>query len=141
MAIVVPYPHYDGSTLKGGEAALLRYIIGVNNNPIMHLFSSNTTPTDSGTKLASDFTECTSAGYAPVTLPSAYWWYTFTNSNVTSALYTEQAFNFTTSATVYGYYVTNSDGDLLWTERFAVTAFVIPEGGGSITIQPKLSLA
>ena len=49
---------------------------------------------------------------------------------------------------VYGYYVTScavsglhdNTGNLLWCERFLGAPFVMPSGGGTIAVQPKLTL-
>lgn len=141
MAIVVPNPQLVTGNYVGGEAALLRYIVGkeIPDNPVMKLFSNDHTPSDLST--ISNFTESSTTGYAAFTLVGTNWWITCTEAGVTSALYSEHTFTFSTNATVYGYYITDTSGRLLWCERFSTVAFVIPEGGGSITIAPKISLS
>lgn len=133
MALVVPD--------QKGEILLLQYIVGMVNadNPILHLFANDVTPSDS--TVIGDLTEVSgSVGYAVKTLLSASWTTTQT-AGVTSAVYSEQTFAFTTNATSYGYYVTNASNNLLWLERFSGAPFEIPDGGGSISISPRLGLS
>jgi len=124
-----------------GEILLLQYIVGMVNadNPVLHLYANDITPSDS--TVGTDLTEVpTSKGYAPITLLSSNW--TTTQSNgVTTAVYSEQTFTFTTDATAYGYYVTDQSNRLLWLERFSGAPFDIPEGGGTISVTAKLTLS
>lgn len=133
MALVVPD--------QKGEILLLQYIVGMVNadNPILHLFANDVTPSDSS--VIGDLTEVSgSVGYAVKTLLSANWTTTQT-AGVTTAVYSEQTFTFTTNATSYGYYVTNASNNLLWLERFSGAPFETPDGGGSISITPRLGLS
>ena len=132
MALVCPDVH--------GEILLLQYIVGMVNadNPVLHLFGNNVTPSDS--TVIGDLTECTSAGYAAITLASINWTTTQTGG-VTTAIYSEETFAFSTDAVSYGYYVTNETGQLLWLERFSGAPFSIPDGGGTISITAKLTLS
>lgn len=133
MALVVP-------DVKG-EILMLQYIVGMVNadNPVLHLFANDVVPTDS--TLISNLTEVsTSTGYAAKTLLSANWTTTQTGG-VTTAVYSEQTFNFTTDATSYGYYVTDTSNNLLWLERFSGAPFDLPDDGGTIGISPKLGLS
>jgi hypothetical protein len=125
---------------NSGEILLLQYITGlvVAGNPVIHLYGTNTT-VDNNTVIG-DLVEVTSAGYAPITLTSSNWTTTQT-SGVTSAVYSEQTFAFTTDAQAYGYYVTDSSGALLWLEEFSGAPFAVPSGGGSISITAKLTLS
>lgn len=123
-----------------GEILLLQYIVGLVDagNPVLHLFSSDTTPSDS--TVIGDLSECTSAGYAAITLISAQWTVT-QNAGVTTAQFSERTFSFATNARSYGYYVTDTSGNLLWLERFNGAPFDIPDGGGSISVTTKLTLS
>jgi hypothetical protein len=123
-----------------GEILLLQYILGMTlaDNPVLHLYSNNLTPSDSTT--IAQLTEVTSAGYDAITLLSAQWT-TTQSGGVTTGVYSEQTFAFATDATSYGYYVTNETGDLLWLERFSGAPFEIPDGGGTISITAKLTLS
>lgn len=134
MALVVPDLH--------GEILMLKYIVGLADatNPVIHLFANDITPTDS--TVIGSLTECTIAGYAPITLVSSNWTVGQV-SGITTASYSERTFSFSTAATAYGYYVTDTTGGgglLLWLERFSGAPFQIPDGGGSISITTKLVL-
>lgn len=133
MALVVPD--------QKGELLMLQYITGMvaAGNPVLHLFSNDVTPSDS--TVIGDLTEvATSKGYSAITLVSNSWT-TTQSSGVTTAVYGEETFTFTTDATSYGYYVTDENGDLLWLERFSGAPFSIPDGGGTISITAKLQLS
>ena len=133
MALVVPD--------QKGEILLLQYIVGMVNadNPVLHLFSNDVTPSDS--TVIGDLTEVGGGtGYAAITLVSPSWTTTH-SAGVTTAVYSEQTFAFTTDATSYGYYVTNETGQLMWLERFSGAPFDIPDGGGTISITSKLTLS
>ena len=133
MALVCPDVH--------GEILMLQYIVGMVSagNPVIHLFANNVTPSDS--TVLGDLTEVgASTGYTPITLTSSNW--TTTQSvGVTTAIYSQQTFTFTTDATSYGYYVTNTSNQLLWLERYTNAPFEIPDGGGTISITTKLVLS
>jgi len=137
MALVVP---------DQGEIILLQYLTGIVSagSPTLHLFGGNTTPSDSTTLsgLQNASNAVTSSGYAFSVLASNKWTTTQSVSGVTTALYSEVTFTFNTDATVYGYYVTDSAvNNLLWVERFSGAPFQIPDGGGTITITPKVTLS
>jgi len=123
-----------------GEILLLQYIVGMVNadNPVLHLYANNVTPSDSTVK--EDLTEVTGGGYAPITLLSSNWT-TTQSGGITTAVYSEQTFTFTTDATAYGYYVTDQSNRLLWLERFSGAPFDIPDGGGTISVTAKLTLS
>ena len=124
-----------------GEILLLQYIVGMVNadNPVLHLYANDVTPSDS--TIVGSLTEVAGAtGYAAITLLSANWT-TTQSGGVTTAVYSEQTFTFTTDATSYGYYVTDETGQLLWLERFSGAPFDIPDGGGTISITAKLTLS
>jgi len=130
MALVCPYV---------GEVILLKYIVGKENagSPVLHLYSNELTPSDS--TLIGNLTEVTVDNYAPITLTSANW--TITSTGVSTAVYSEETFVFITNVSVWGYYVTDDSNQLLWLEKFGSSAFVIPDGGGTISITTKLTLS
>lgn len=124
-----------------GEILLLQYIVGMVNadNPVLHLYANDVVPSDS--TIMADLTEVpTSTGYTAITLLSSNWT-TVQSSGVTTAVYSEQTFTFTTDATAYGYYVTDQSNQLLWLERFSGAPFDIPDGGGTISVTAKLTLS
>ena len=123
-----------------GEILLLQYIVGMVNadNPVLHLYANDVVPTD--TTVKADLTELAgSTGYTPITLLSSNWT-TVQAGGVTTAVYSEQTFTFTTDATAYGYYITDQSNQLLWLERFSGAPFDIPDGGGTISVTAKLTL-
>lgn len=124
-----------------GEILLLQYIVGMVSagSPVLHLYSNDVTPSDS--TIIGDLTQVAgSTGYSAITLTSANWT-TVQASGVTTAVYSEQTFSFTTDAVAYGYYVTDQSNNLLWLERFTGAPFDIPDGGGTISITAKLTLS
>jgi hypothetical protein len=108
-----------------GAAAFLRaYFNNVwpagGKNLTLRLFTNNYTPLDTST--ASNFTEAVGGGYTAKALTNASW----TESNVAGieqAAYALQTWTFTGAlsgnATVYGYYVTDADGVLIYAEAQA----------------------
>ena len=109
------------------------------DNPVLHLYANDITPSDSTIK--ADLQEVgTVSGYHAITLLSSNWT-TVQSSGVTTAVYSEQTFTFTTDSTAYGYYVTDQSNQLLWLERFSGAPFDIPDGGGTISVTAKLTLS
>jgi hypothetical protein len=131
MALVIP----DIS-----EVVLLNNMLNIATptNTVLHLYSNNLTP--SSTTVIGDVTEVASGGYASVTLTSSSWTVETSVGGITTATYSEQTFNITTSSTVYGYYITNVAGDLLWLERFTAAPFQLPGSGGQILVTSTISL-
>lgn len=133
-----------------GEILMLQYLVNMlatdgtsgpsSGQRLLRLFTNNLTPTDS-TTLATVTEAVGSTGYAPITLVGASWTTTQV-AGVTTAVYSEETFTFTTAVTVYGYYVTTIYGSpaLLWLERFSGAPFILPSGGGQIAISPRISL-
>lgn len=130
-----------------GEILLLQYIVGcaqykmgVDDDPVLHLYSNAVVPSDS--TVIGNLTEvATATGYHAITLVANNWTTTQTGGGVTTAVYSEQTFTFGTNATAYGYYVTNKSNQLLWLEQFSGAPFNIPDGGGTISITTKLTLS
>jgi hypothetical protein len=131
MALVIP---------NASEVKLLNNLLNISSptNTILHLYSNNLTP--SSTTVIGDVTETASGGYAAITLTSSSWTVATSGGGITTASYAEQTFNITTSATIYGYYITNLAGDLLWLERFTAAPFQLPGSGGQVLITSQLSL-
>jgi hypothetical protein len=131
MALVIP---------NNSEVKLLNNLLNISSptNTILHLYSNNLTP--SSTTVIGNVTEVAAGGYAAITLTSTSWTVATSGGGVTTASYPEQTFNITTSATIYGYYITNLAGDLLWLERFTAAPFQLPGSGGQVLITSQLSL-
>lgn len=131
MALVIP---------NASEVKLLNNLLNISapTNTILHLYSNNLTP--SSTTVIGDVTETASGSYAAITLTSSSWTVATSGGGITTASYAERTFNITTSATIYGYYITNLAGDLLWLERFTAAPFQLPGSGGQVLITSQLSL-
>ena len=106
-------------------------------NLTLKLYTNNYTPLDSST--AGNFTEATGGGYAAKTLANGSW----TQSNVggiEQVLYALQSFIFTGALTgnpaIYGYFVVDADGVLVWAELIAAP-FTPANNGDHLDITPK----
>ena len=134
MALVVP----DVS-----EIVLLQYIVNITSagDPVLHLYSNDLTPAEAtpGPGTSGGPTQSTAAGYAAITLTGSNWTTTLA-SGVSTAVYPGVTFSFTTGASPYGYYVTDTSDNMLWIERFSGAPFTLPSGGGDIAITPKITL-
>lgn len=115
-----------GAPPSGGERAL-------------RLYTNNLNPSKS-TEIE-DLTEASEAGYSPITLTGVSWTFSTSSGGTNSAIYSEQAFNFTEGVTVYGYYVTTTEGTpkLLYAERFTDGPYGLISSGGQITVVPFLA--
>lgn len=122
------------------QIVILQYIMGLTapGNKILHLYKND--PSISTATTLGSLTESTEAGYAPVTLYSISWTISQDMSGVTTAIYSEMPFDFTTGATVYGYYLTSVTGSLLWVERFGGAPYQLPTGGGEIAVSARTTL-
>jgi len=132
MALVVP---------DSGEVEMLKRILNVtiaDPDVVLRLYTNDYTPIE--TSVVGSFTDATGAGYAPVTMTPATW---TISGDPTEAIYSEIELAFTAAEpTIYGYFLTNTaDNTLLWAERFVDGPYVIPAGGGSVFITPKIQLA
>jgi len=121
------------------EILMLQMLLNVVNNDdqIIHLYTNDVTPVKS--TLQSSLDEATEAGYAPITLTGTTWGVTQV-AGVTTAEYPPVTFNLSEAATLYGYYVTNTDDDIMWVERFSGAPFELPGPGGSVAISQTLEL-
>lgn len=132
MTLVVP---------DEGERRLLEYIVNkaAPTNLVLRLYiNSVDLSTESFT--TSSFTEANASGYAAVTLTGANWTVS-TSSGVSTAVYnTSINFSFNVGQSVYGYYVTNTSGQIMWAEQFPGAPFSLPSGGGEISVRPQVQL-
>lgn len=108
----------------------------------MRLFGNDVTP--AGGNTAASYTEIAGGGYATKPLTIANW--TITAGAPSVALYNSvQDWTFTGAinapSTIYGYYITrDSDGLLMWAERFPVgNVPFTPIAGSVIRVTPKIT--
>jgi hypothetical protein len=133
MALVVP---------NEGERRLLEYIVNKTptTNLVLHLYV-NSVNLSLENFTASSFTEATAGGYASATLAGSNWTASTAGSGVSSAVYNSSiTFTFSTGQSVYGYYVTDTSGQILWAEEFSGAPFNLPVGGGEISVRPQVQL-
>jgi hypothetical protein len=131
MSLVVP---------NEGELLLLGYIVN-KDEPVdltLRLYTVDITLAES-TQYA-NFTEATAAGYAAQTLTGSDWSTSMVATDTATATHVEKTFTMTAAATIYGYYVTAGTSKVMWAERFSGAPFVLPAGGGTIAITPKVTL-
>ncbi|HLC17492.1 MAG TPA: hypothetical protein VJM57_00565 [Thermodesulfobacteriota bacterium] len=111
------------------------------NNLTIKLFTNNVTPADTDT--AGTYTEATGGGYAAKTITNGSWTVTVGN-DPSDAAYAQQTWTFTgaltTNPTIYGYYVVDADGTLLWAEKLAAS-FTPANNGDELKITPKFQLS
>ena len=95
-----------------GDVLALQRIVNftATGNLKLHLFVNSYTPAKTDT--VSSYIECSATGYAAISLTGASWSVT-TVSNTTTGTYPAQTFTLTSSATIYGYYVTESTSTTL----------------------------
>lgn len=124
LKFVVNYIATDGGTPPAGGDRLLR------------LYTNNLVPSKS--TAIGNITEATEDGYSAITLIGTNWTIA-TSLGVNSATYSLETFTFTEEVTVYGYYITTQDDELLWVERFSDGPYILSSEGGNIAITPKIN--
>lgn len=132
MSLVVP---------NEGERKLLEYIVNKSSptNLVLRLYT-NDVDLIAEDFTAASFTEASGMGYVSANLLGANWIIS-TTSGVSAAVYaTSITFSFSVAQTLYGYYVTNSAGQILWAEKFPSAPFNLPAGGGDVVIRPQIQL-
>ena len=131
MTILVP---------NTGEVAALTLFLSA--NVTLKLYSNDKTPAE--TDVASDYTEVAGGGYTAKILSSGAWSIVAGAPSVASYTYQDFSFSGPTNApaTMYGYFVVNGEGVLLWAERFTGGVLPItPVLGTLIRITPKISVS
>lgn len=123
-----------------GEVKMLNLIL--DQDLTLKLYSNDKTPAEGDT--ASSYTEVAGGNYSSKDLLFANW--TITSGNPSFGVYLSQDFNFTDSTdspgTIYGYYVVNDDGVLMWAERFpALVLPFSPVNGSIVRITPRFEVS
>lgn len=119
----------------------------------LKLFSNNMTAAD--TDVASGYAEASGGGYVSKALSNGSWSVS-TTSNPPEAVYTAQTWIFdstlttavynsgssgvTATTSIYGYYIVNDNGLLLWAEQMD-SPFTPSISGDRLTITPRFSLS
>lgn len=109
------------------------------NNLTLRLFVNDVVPAQTGVA----YTEATGGGYAAKTLTNGSWTVNPAN-DPSDATYAQQVFTFsgtlTTNPIIYGYYVTDADGTVLWAERLTAP-FTPANDGDHVDITPKFQMS
>jgi len=124
-----------------GERRMLEYIVNRSSptDLTLRLYTNAVSLSDEGF-VAADFSEASGGGYIAVTLPGSNWTVS-TTSGISVATYAVGVtFNFTVAADLYGYYLTDSSGTVMWAEEFPNPPFRMPAGGGQIVVRPQIQL-
>ncbi len=132
------------SDLGAGE--LLRRALN-NDFPVggqdltLHLYINDHTPQDTDT--AATYSEASGGGYAAKPLTTGDW-SIYNDAGIMAAAFAQQIFEFTgpldLDATIYGYFVTDSAGTLLWAER-APAVFTPAVLGDIMRVTPEIQLS
>lgn len=106
----------------------------------LKLFTNDWLP--SITDTVSQYTELAYLGYAAKLLTPSEWVITLDgNTNNYYARFAQQVWTFTSSVTVYGYYITDSTGTKLYfPERFPDAPVTLQSDGGNIKVTPTIGL-
>ena len=116
------------------------------NTLTLKLYVNNVTPSTSGADTAAVYTEAGAGhGYTAATLAATEdgtHWVISTVGNIAQAAYAKQTFTWTSdpTETVYGYFVVDADGVLIWAERAAAT-FTPTANGDYYEVTPVFKLS
>lgn len=121
-----------------GENLALEAVVGKTNATALtvRLYKSNTTPSDSDT--AATYTESTFTGYSAAALTAGTWG-SASGGTITYGAQLTYTCSGASSESVYGYYVTNAGGVLLYSERDASAPFAIANSGDAVKLTPTIS--
>lgn len=107
----------------------------------LKLYTNNYTPLD--TSVAGDYTEASGGGYAAKTLTNGSWTIS-TGNDPSDAVYAQQTWTFTGTlagtATIYGYFVIDAAGVLVFGEKFDYS-FTPAKNGDQLKLTPKFQLS
>lgn len=112
------------------------------NNFQLRLYATNVTPNANGSDTAASYTQAAGGGYAAKELSNGS--FTLTTANDPSdVVYAQQTWTFTgaltTNPTIYGYYVVDSDGVLVYSELLSAS-YTPTTNGDTLSITPKFQL-
>jgi hypothetical protein len=111
-------------------------------NLTLKLFATDVTPADTST--AGSFTEAAGGGYAAITLTNGTGWVESQVGGIEQVAYAQQTFTFTgpltTNPAIYGYYVVDADGVLVYAEKAGAT-FTPANNGDTYKVTPIVQLS
>jgi len=133
MALKVP----ELSTIPLLDALQANYL----DTCVLRLYSNNHTPTDAD--VVGDYTECTFPGYAPINMN--VWTSAVLNADdkaeIEEPIQTFTAGAIVTPQDVYGIYVTDAGGDLVYAELNPAGVVVMSVAGQTYSYLPRVTLA
>lgn len=125
---------------RTGLVGVVQQLKAYFNTLTLRLYQNNHTPVDTDT--AANYTEATFSGYSAIALGS--WSNAFLNSdNYGETDETTRVFTCTVAApanTIYGYYITDGSGNLIWAEINPAGSFLINTIGQTYTVLPRWTL-
>jgi hypothetical protein len=121
-----------------GENLALEMIVNKTapTNLTVKLFKSNTTPAESD--VAATYTESTFTGYSAQALTAGTWGAAAAGTITYGAQLTFTCSG-ASSENVYGYFVVNAGGTLLYSERDGSAPFAIANSGDAVKLTPTIS--
>lgn len=106
----------------------------------VRLFTNNKTPASSDTE--TNYVEASGGGYAAIVLNASNW--TTTPGAPAASVQPQQTFAFAGpldgGASIFGYYVTDATGALLWAERRSAGSFTPANAGDLYKVTPRFTL-
>lgn len=130
MPLVVP---------MDGQGSMLALIVNKRQpeDLVLKLFVNDLDPNRGHS--SQDFVELEGFGYEPKTLPGDNW--TIVEGDPSFAAYARQIFEFSGAVgEVFGYYIVQESGNLMWAERFPDAPFTIKNDGDEIKVTPRMEL-
>lgn len=114
---------------KAARLAMLKSFLA--ESLTLKLFKSDTDPSRSDSFNEADF-----VGYAAIVLTRDGWEYADEKAAYPPQIFVSKKGN--QSQNVFGYYVVDKTGVVLWAERFPAAPYLIANNGDSIKIEPLL---
>lgn len=105
-------------------------------NLTVKLYINNITPSDTDT--AGTYTEATFTGYSAVALTAGTWG-AASGGIITYGAQIAFTCSGASSNSVYGYFIVNAGGTLLWSEKDASAPFTIANSGDAVKLTPTIS--
>jgi len=118
------------------------YVPVAGDKLVLKLYVDDETPSTDGSDTVAKYTEAGAGhGYAAIDLAAGSWTVS-TVATIAQAAFAKQTFTWTSNPTetVYGYFVVNSAGDLVWAERAAAT-FTPTANGDYFEVTPVFKLS